>query len=222
MPRSISVTLMRALRVGCLGSALWLPINASASLLGDSVGVSFVAVNPDPFTLTDIVNVAGGPEIAFDDISNIGNSTDGVLFEGEYIDIGENSIVYHVQGGGSNLSTIDNVEYFDAGFVTGDRFVFSGLDFGFHTALTAVTISLEDVINVELGTDVIFDAHSLTLNLDRILVKYNNDGDPDFGNITLNLQFTPVPAPGALLLMASGLAVLSRSLFSGRKRVPLA
>lgn len=209
--------LIRVVLASCLGIIMMLPMQAQASLVGDSVAVGF----PSGSAVDNVTVVAdpSHPEIVSDDGSFIGRN---VLALGEFIDIGESSIVYHAQGSSLGLTTINNLDYTSLDYGSGDKFVFYGFDFsGIPNAiLSGVTVSLVDIANVELGTDVEFDAYSVTLNLDRILVRYLNNGEPNFGSIRLDLEFTaaPVPLPSGFVLLASGLALLSRGLLSKREK----
>jgi hypothetical protein len=216
MSRSKTGRLVTTILLNYLAILLFMPLQAQASLLGDSVNVSFPTDSSN-----DIVTVVAGPEFTHADSSSIGNN---LLLDGEYIDILESAIVYHVRGNGS-IVNIEGVDYISPGFASGHQFVFSDLDFsGIPNAiLTGVTVSLTDVINVELGTDVFFNADSVTLNLGRILVKYNNDINPSFGTITMNLQFAtaPVPLPGSVIFLVSGLVMLSRGFLTRHKKLEL-
>jgi hypothetical protein len=67
-----------------------------------------------------------------------------------------------------------------------------------------------------MTNDVSFTAHSVKLNLNRLGVLSLNDGLPDFGTITLNLQFQSVnpppprvPEPESLLLIGIGMLLFA-------------
>lgn len=205
MVSSTSIRLAKAFFFGCLTAFFSLSVDANASMIGDTATISYSSPN-----LSDIiakqVTVAAGPEIVGDDASNIGAD---VLVAGEFIDIGESSIIYRIFGAGSDISSPG---YTNAGFSLGDRFIFSDLDFlgSPNAILSGVSIILDRVINVQLGNDVIFDDHSLTLNLGQIGVQDAEDGSQGFGSIRLNLQFEAVPEPGTILLVGFGGALLLR------------
>lgn len=217
MTRSIFSKLFFTCFYSSVACMALVPGQVHASLVGDSINVDFPN---DPNATTDVITVVGGPELTPDGTSFISSN---FLIEGEFIDVGESSIVYRVSTNGSGeITTVGGVDYTNAGYISGDRFVFSGFDFsGIPDAiLTGVTVFLNDVIRVELGTDVFFTPDSVTLNLDRMLIRSTDTTVPEFGTITLNLQFetaTPVPLPGSLMLLTSGLAFLSFSMISRRK-----
>jgi hypothetical protein len=200
----------------CLAMILLLPVNANALLLGTSVNVSFNStVNP---TAADTVTVTPNQEIIGEPappqpIMDIGVNT---LFLGEFIDITDTSIIYHLMGGGLALS--NNSNYLSPGFASGDFFKFDNLIYlaNPNNAISSVGIILNNVINVDLTNDVSFTAHSVQLNLDRLGVFFVNDGLPDFGTITLNLQFQSVnppppqvPEPESLLLIGIGMLIFA-------------
>lgn len=219
MTRSIFSKVFFTCFYSCVACVALTTGQANASLIGDTVEVGFPSEGE-----TDTVTVNSGFEIVPDDGSYLGSV---YLALDEYVDIGESSISLHVLSGGTdpdepNAIVIDGREYLPSGYLQGDQLTFSDLDFsGIPDAvLTGVTISLLNIVNLELGTDVFFTADSVTLNLDRFLIEFTNSGVPDYGTITLNLQFdtaTPVPLPGSLILLMSGLAFLSCSMISKRK-----
>ena len=231
MALAITDKSIRGVCLSFLASAL-IPVQSHASLLGDSVQVAIVTPAD---TSIDTTTVIPGREIVAGDSSEIGGIW---LLPDEYIDIGDvnsltSSIIYHAQWAEDPatlepvLFTIAGQEYASLGYEDKHKLVFSGLDFNnspiSNAILSAVTVSLQDMIIYQTqGTSeeaVYFDANSVTLNLSHFLVRYLNDNDPDFGTITLNLQFAaPVPLPGGLVLWASGLALLSGGLFGKRQK----
>lgn len=187
-----------------------LPGLSFASLIGQDVTVTF----EDDFGLEyDVVTVGAGPELSYFDGSNIG---DFIFLDDEYIDIGDSSIVYQAQGGGDAHSTTG---YQDLGLDPTAKYVFSDLNWGVTPGkIVGVDILLENIIGVDLGSEVTFTDNSVsliigTLGVDEVL---------DLGTITLNLivehdQPTGVPEPGSLALMFLGLVAMSNTLYR-RKR----
>ena len=181
---------------------------AWASLIGVDVTVTFV--EPGFGDTVDIVTVAPGQELAEGDATNIGS---GIFLEGEFIDIGDSSIVYRVRGDGPPLSSPPG--YSTTGFDPLAHYVF---DFDFGSSgdhIVSVSIVLQDVIGVAFPTELAFTGDSVTLFVGTLGVLGVVEA-PDLGTITLNLEIespgpgSPVPEPSSLAALGLGLAALAR------------
>lgn len=182
---------------------------ARASLIGLDVTITFV--EPSFLDTVDTVEVTAGQEIAEGDLSNIGG---GILLGGEFIDIGDSSIVYRVRGDGPPLAAPPG--YSTTGFDPDAGYVF---DFDFASSgdqIVSVMIVLQDVIGVEISSEVFFTPDSVTLFVGTLGVL-EVVGAPDLGTITLNLTIEstappgrPVPEPSSFAALGLGLAALTR------------
>jgi len=180
------------------------PQASQATLLGQEIKITF---DEDAFTLIDTVTVTENKEILSFDGSNIG---DDILLDFESIDIGSESIVLELQGGGGNHS-IDG--YSILGFDTNTFYLFEGLNWGgIPGKITGVTIDLVDIIGVDENTDPIveFTNESVKLFIGTLGIK--ETAGVDVGTITLDLtvEHSPVPLPASLPLFLSALIFVSR------------
>jgi hypothetical protein len=177
---------------------------ARASLIGLDVTVTFV--EPSFLDTVDTVVVTAGQEIAAGDLSNIGG---GILLGGEFIDIGDSSIVYRVRGDGPPLASPTG--YSTTGF---DPLAYYLFDFDFASAgdqIVGVMIVLQDVIGVEFPTEVAFTGNSVTLLVGTLGVL-EVAGGPDLGRITLNLTIESTGPPGGAVPEPSSFAALGLGL----------
>ena len=176
---------------------------AEASLINTDVTVTFQ--EPGFLDEQDVVGVGAGSEIAFGDGTNIGQN---IMLDGEFIDIGDAWIVYRVRGDGPAHAMSG---YQTTGFDPTAQYLFSDLFWlGEPGIITGVTVTLTDVIGVEVGSQVLFTDHSVTLVIGTLGVL-ENPGGLDLGTIRLDLQVQhgAVPEPGAFALCAIGLFALA-------------
>jgi len=181
------------------------PLASQATLLGQDITITFSEVGFED--LVDTVTVTENKEILPFDGSNIG---DDILLDFESIDIGSESIVLELQGGGGNHS-IDG--YSILGFDTNTFYLFEGLNWGgIPGKITGVTIDLVDIIGVDENTDPIveFTNESVKLFIGTLGIK--ETAGVDVGTITLDLtvEHSPVPLPASLPLFLSALIFVSR------------
>lgn len=181
---------------------------AAPSLMGDQVTVAFREPGfPDE---VDVVTVVAGPEIVADNPStNIGTN---ILLTGEFIDIGDASIVYRVFGGGEPHA-VDG--YRTTGFDPDAAYAFVGLDFSPPAGIVGVEVVLDKVVGVAVGSEVAFLGNAVTLRVGTLGVLETPE---NLGTITLNLQLAPaVPEPAPLAVLAAGLALLGAAARRGRR-----
>jgi hypothetical protein len=167
-------------------------------LLDDGVGIgdlSDTVVIDDP-----------GDGIEFGDGSDIG---DQAMIDGEFIRVFESSISFNLFGGGADVAP----GFLSTGYGASARYVLSDLVDPGVAQIVAVAIVLSDVINVALGSEVFFTADTVTLMLGTLGIAEGGN----LGLVTLNLTLAdiddpgppaPVPEPGTLLLLGSGIAAV--------------
>jgi hypothetical protein len=185
------------------------PASASAILTGTTATVSlFDPVDllpvPLPNPLQDTVTVVSpGAEISSGTGTNIG----AFLFDGESINIEATSIKFSIFGGGDDQGTPG---YKLTGYCTGAHYVIADLFNPAVAKITGVSIVLNpSIVGVALGSQVFFDDHSVTLDVDTLGVRTS---DTNLGTLTLNLTVQdvstapPVPEPASLTLLVTGLS----------------
>ena len=156
-------------------------------------------------------------EISGGDSTNIGG---GILFTGEYIDIGSSSIVFNIFGG----DTADGpypTGYLGTAYGADAAYTFSGISFDDPLAqITGLTYSLTNIVKndgTSTGTtilspaDLSFTGNSITLGIGVLDVR-NSLAAGDLGQLTINVQTNdseppppPVPEPSSLSLLGLGL-----------------
>jgi hypothetical protein len=172
--------------------------------------VTVTFVEPGFTDEVDNVTVGAGSEIAQGDGSNIG---DNILLGGEFIDIGDSSLVYRVRGDGPAHPTPG---YSTTGFDPLAYYLFE-FDFGASgDQIVSVAIVLQDVIGVALSSEVFFTDDSLQLYVGTLGVLGDVLGGPDLGTITLNLEIESngppvgaVPEPSSVAALGLGLVALA-------------
>jgi|SRR6202034_3005293 hypothetical protein len=202
--------------------------------LGSLVAMGALGVSTayaDTLTQADVSLIDPGPilgDVGPDTILapgsiNSGDSTDigsNVLLTGEYISVGTTSLVYNIEGGisGSGCTfaqTVGTCSGYDAGaFYKFSNLVFSNpLD-----VIQGITVSLSPGTSYTAGSGVSFTADSVTMDvgLNAIELPSYNNGDIDFGTITVDLMIGPsgtspppsVPEPATGALIGVGLALV--------------
>jgi len=186
------------------------PATAAPTLIGDTLTFQLLDDGiglGSPLTHIETIIAAGGG-IDEGDASTIGN----VMLPGEYIHVFSQSVEFSLFGGSLTFLPPPNDSYQTTGFGTDARYVLSGLFEPGVSEITGVTIGLTDAVNVALGSQVLFDAHSVTLKLGDlgILTSGTNLGRVrlDFTVRELEEPPPPVPEPATLALVGSGLAAV--------------
>jgi hypothetical protein len=189
------------------------PSEAAAILIGQTINAALlqngVVADPAP---DNIVVQDGQQEITWNNspfTTNIGSSN--AMYDGEFIDVEETSILFSLYGG-FGVDLAGNPGYKTTGFGANAHYVFSNL-FGPTHEIVGVQIALSNAVGVALGSEVVFDAHSVSLRIDTlgILVSPAN-----LGTVRLDLEVreignVAVPEPATLALVgAGGLALLRR------------
>ncbi len=182
-------------------------VSASAApiLVGDTITFQLLDDGVGLGTLTDVKLIAfPGDGLDMGDGTNIG---DNALLDGEFIHVFETSIIFQLFGGGDVVSP----GYRATGFGPGARYVLSDLFQPGVAEIVGVSIALTDIINVMLGDEVLFDANSVTLFVDDLGIL---ESSTNLGQVMLSLTVrelddpAPVPEPGTLLLLGSGVAAI--------------
>jgi hypothetical protein len=193
-----------ALTVSMVGTA-----RASAVLVGDTITFQLLDDGVglgSPLTQTEAIVVAGAG-IEAGDGSAIG---DGML-DGEYIRVFDTSVEFRLFGG-SGVTVPGFPAYQTTGFGANARYVLTDLFDPGVAEITGVSIVLTDAVNVTLGDQVAFDAHSVTLFVDDLGILTSGT---NLGLVRLNLTVSdlgpgpgpaPIPEPGTLVLLGSGAA----------------
>jgi len=181
--------------------AIAAPSAASPILVGTSVTFDLLDTGFGNFTDTKTI-ASAGTGISAGDGSDIG---DNAMITGEFIKVFNTSLQFSLFGGGPDAATPG---YKTTGYGPDARYVLSNL-YDASTEIAAVSLALSNVTGVTLGSEVLFDAHSVTLYIDDlgILVSSSN-----LGLVTLNITTrdvngsgpTPVPEPTTLTLLGSG------------------
>jgi hypothetical protein len=180
--RSVAGALLGMLLLLAAPGAAW------ATLIGQTVTVTFSEAGFEDEV--DPAIVGDGPEIVFDDTTNIGGS---ILNVGELIDVGALSVEFVIRGDGD----VHSPGFQTAGFGADARYVLSGLDFS-PFWIGGVIVTTENIVGVALGSEVLFSADSLTLIVGTLGVGEIAEA-PDLGTVTLDLELIPEPNPGLLL-----------------------
>jgi hypothetical protein len=195
-----------AVAVGALLVAA--PAAAAPVLIGDTITITLLENDigfPDPLSDTVLVGTPGA-EIAEGDATNIGGS--GVMLDGEFINVEDTFVVFSLFGGGDEVQP----GYRATGFGPNARYVLSGLFNPGEAEIVGVSIVPGDFVGVALGTEVFFDAHSLTLYIGTLGIL---ESPTNLASIRLNLQVRElqpgeIPEPGTLALLGGGLLALAR------------
>lgn len=174
---------------------------------------SFVGLTPTvtysesgfPDLVDNVTVVDPGVELAVGDGSAIG---DGIMLDGEFIDIQGSSIVFRIRGDGPTYTGSDCATCQTTGLGPDAHYTLSGFDWGGTQSIGGVTVSLSNIWGVALGSEVFFSPNSISLNLGTLGVGMVG-GVSDLGTVTLNVAFAAVPLPAALPLFGTGLAALA-------------
>ncbi|HYA37227.1 MAG TPA: hypothetical protein VEI74_03010 [Candidatus Methylomirabilis sp.] len=189
------------LTVGVMGLLL-VPGITLASFVGQTPTVTY-SESPYPDLVDNVTVVDPGIELQFNDGSNIG---DGIMLDGESIDIKGSSIVFSIRGDGPAYTGLDCTTCQTTGLGPDARYTLSGFDWGGTQSIGSVTVSLNNIFGVALGSEVFFSPTSISLDIGTLGVGPVSGG-PDLGTVTLDVTFVPLPA--ALPLFSTGLVALA-------------
>ena len=190
-----------AVIVGVMGLML-IPSIALAAFVGQTPTVTY-SESGFPDLVDNVTVVDPGIELQFNDGSNIGN---GIMLDGEYIDIKGSSIVFSIRGDGPAYTGSGCTNCQTTGLGADAHYTLSGFNWGGTQSIGSVTVSLNNIWGVALGSEVFFSPNSISLDIGTLGVG-PVAGGPDLGTVTLNVTFVPLPA--ALPLFGTGLAALA-------------
>ena len=204
--------------------------------LGSLVAMGALGVSTayaDTLTQADVSLIDPGPilgDLGPDTILapgsiNGGDSTDigsNVLLTGEYITVGTTSLVYNIEGGVSGAGsgcTFAEAMGTCSGYDANAFYKFSNLVFSNPLdVIQGITVSLSPGTSYTAGSGVSFTADSVTMDvgLNAIELPSYNNGNIDFGTITVDLTIGPsgispppsVPEPATGALIGVGLALV--------------
>jgi hypothetical protein len=201
--------------------------------LGSLVAMGALGVSTayaDTLTQADVSLIDPGPilgDVGPDTILapgsiNSGDSTDigsNVLLTGEYISVGTTSLVYNIEGGAGSGCTFAQTVGTCSGYDAGAFYKFSNLVFSNPLdVIQGIIVSLSPGTSYTAGSGVSFTADSVTMDvgLNAIELPSYNNGDIDFGTITVDLMIGPsgtspppsVPEPATGALIGVGLALV--------------
>jgi hypothetical protein len=186
--------------VGVLGLMLN-PGITLASFIGQIPTVTY-SESGYPDLVDTVTVVEPGVELAFGDGTAIG---DGIMLDGEYIDIKAASIVFSIRGDGPAYTGSGCSNCQTTGLGSDAKYTLSDFNWGGSQTIGNVTVTLDNIWGVALGSEVFFSPTSISLDIGTLGVGPLVNG-PDLGTVTLNVSFVPVPA--ALPLLLSGLFAL--------------
>jgi len=203
--RRISTSLLAVL---ALTLTMAVPASAAPFFFGEDLDFAFIdagvgGLNPPLGTFTDLnVSVLAGDE-EIEESDAVGN-IQGVMLQGEFIDVLDQSITFSIFGGGNVVSP----GYRDPGLNNLARYELTDIfDPGDNLAITNVTLGA--TTNVLAPTVVFnFTANTITLSLVGLGIL---ETIPNLGQLTLNVEISPlapppIPEPGTLALLGSGIA----------------
>jgi|APFre7841882724_1041349.scaffolds.fasta_scaffold01404_5 hypothetical protein len=179
---------------------------AAPTLVGTQVTIQylepgFLLPDPDPETVT----VAEfGAEVVCPSGSAFCNPVDGVLFDGEFIDIGEDFIRL-------GLNTV-------APFADPAFFSFGSLYAGTSTTIVGVQVAFSNLVNLDSG-NVTFGINNVLLDMSGVsLISGDANGEVLITLVTLTEPPgpEPIPEPSTYVLLGAGLL----GLLALRRRSP--
>ena len=152
-----------------------------------------------PFSFSDTVSVGPGKEIFAGNPTNIGSSN--ILLNNEYADAQPNNRIVLGLEAGAGTNT---------GYGTGASYLFSNFGFSSLSVVTGVTISLDNINGVALGSQVVLGNDSIRVFVDTLTIPAFEAAchGVQCGTITLDLLVSQVPEPVSYAVLAIGLGAL--------------